>query len=86
LPLPYRKQKQLQQSCTFHASLRTFISLWRCRVERERDTIGCVKYWQIMADNLNKAGWSWGCVSTVPTDRHFLYPESSCEFKETYHT
>src|SRR5215475_1339567 len=24
-----------------------------------------VKYWEIIADNLSKAGWSWGCVSTV---------------------
>ena len=24
-----------------------------------------VKYWQIIADNLSRAGWSWGCVSAV---------------------
>src|SRR5207253_1714581 len=24
-----------------------------------------VKYWEIIADNLSKAGWTWGCVSTV---------------------
>jgi hypothetical protein len=24
-----------------------------------------VKYWQIIAYNLSKAGWSWGCVSAV---------------------
>jgi hypothetical protein len=23
------------------------------------------KYWEIIADNLSKAGWSWGCVSGV---------------------
>jgi hypothetical protein len=23
----------------------------------------CVKYWEIITDNLSKAGWSWGCVS-----------------------
>ena len=28
-------------------------------------TIRLVKYWEIIADNLSKAGWSWGCVSTV---------------------
>jgi hypothetical protein len=22
-----------------------------------------VKYWEIISDNLCKAGWSWGCVS-----------------------
>jgi hypothetical protein len=24
-----------------------------------------MKYWEIVADNLSKAGWSWGCVSAV---------------------
>jgi hypothetical protein len=24
-----------------------------------------VKYWEIIADNLSNAGWSWGCVSAV---------------------
>jgi hypothetical protein len=24
-----------------------------------------VKQWEIIADNLSKAGWSWGCVATV---------------------
>ncbi len=24
-----------------------------------------LKYWEIIAENLSKAGWSWGCVSTV---------------------
>jgi hypothetical protein len=24
-----------------------------------------VKNWEIIADGLSKAGWSWGCVSTI---------------------
>jgi hypothetical protein len=24
-----------------------------------------MKYWEIIADNLSEAGWSWGCVATV---------------------
>ena len=24
-----------------------------------------VKYWEIIADNLSKAGWSWGCVAAI---------------------
>jgi len=24
-----------------------------------------VKYWEIIADKLSKADWSWGCVSAV---------------------
>ena len=27
-----------------------------------------VKYWEIIADNLSKAGWSWGCMSTVSSN------------------
>jgi len=24
-----------------------------------------MKYWEIIADNLSRSGWSWGCVSAV---------------------
>jgi hypothetical protein len=24
-----------------------------------------MKYWEVIADNLSKAGWSWGCVSAI---------------------
>jgi hypothetical protein len=24
-----------------------------------------VKFWELIAANLSKAGWSWGCVATV---------------------
>jgi hypothetical protein len=27
-----------------------------------------VKYWEIIADNLSKAGWSWGCVSVLDSE------------------
>ena len=26
------------------------------------------RYWEIIADNLSKAGWSWGCVATVDSN------------------
>jgi hypothetical protein len=32
------------------------------------ETIHGVKYWEIIADNLSKAGWSWGCIASV--DEH----------------
>ena len=34
-------------------------------MERKRATIRCVKYWEIIADNPSKAGWSWGWVSVL---------------------
>ncbi len=27
-----------------------------------------MKYWEIIDDNLKKAGWSWGWVATVDRD------------------
>ncbi len=32
-----------------------------------------VKYWEIIADNLSKAGWSWGCVSTVDREERTIW-------------
>ncbi len=31
------------------------------------------KYWEIIADNLSKAGWSWGCVATVNCDGQTIF-------------
>ncbi len=27
-----------------------------------------MKNWEIIADNLSKAGWSWGCVSAIDSE------------------
>jgi hypothetical protein len=32
-----------------------------------------MKYWQIIADKLSKAGWSWGCVSTVDSNGQTIF-------------
>jgi hypothetical protein len=32
-----------------------------------------VKYWEIIADNLGKAGWNWGCVSAVDSNRRKIW-------------
>ena len=32
-----------------------------------------VKYWEILADDLSKAGWSWGCVSTVDSRKRIIF-------------
>jgi hypothetical protein len=43
-------------------------------VERERSTIETpVKYWEIIADNLSKAGWSWGGVSAVDSNGRTIW-------------
>jgi hypothetical protein len=35
--------------------------------------IGRVKYWEIIANNLSKAGWSWDCVSAVDSHRRTIW-------------
>jgi hypothetical protein len=32
-----------------------------------------VKYWEIIADNLSKAGWSWGCVSAIDSNGRTIW-------------
>src|SRR5438128_1263414 len=32
-----------------------------------------MKYWEIIADNLSKAGWSWGCVSALDSERRTIW-------------
>jgi hypothetical protein len=32
-----------------------------------------VKYWEIIADNLKKAGWSWGCVSAIDSNGRTIF-------------
>jgi hypothetical protein len=32
-----------------------------------------MKYWEIIADNLSKAGWSWGCVATVDSNGQTIF-------------
>ena len=29
--------------------------------------------WEIIADNLNKAGWSWGCVSAIDSNGRTIW-------------
>ncbi len=32
-----------------------------------------VKYWETMADNLSKAGLSWGCVSAIDSEGRTIW-------------
>jgi hypothetical protein len=32
-----------------------------------------VKYWEIIADNLSKAGLSWGCISAVESNEQTIW-------------
>ena len=32
-----------------------------------------MKYWEIIANNLSKAGWSWGCVSAIDSNGQTIW-------------
>jgi hypothetical protein len=32
-----------------------------------------MKSWEIIADNLSKAGWSWGCISAVDCEGRTIW-------------
>ena len=32
-----------------------------------------VKYWEIIADSLSKAGWSWGCVEAIDSNGRTIF-------------
>ena len=32
-----------------------------------------MKYWENIADNLSKAGWSWGCVSAIDREGRTIW-------------
>ena len=32
-----------------------------------------MKFWEVIADNLSKAGWSWGCVSAIDSNGQTIW-------------
>jgi hypothetical protein len=34
---------------------------------------GMKRYWEIIADNLSKAGWSWGCLAAVDREGRTIW-------------
>jgi hypothetical protein len=49
---------------------------WLCKPAsedfRNRAFIG-LRYWETIADNLSKAGWSWGCVSAIDSNGQTIF-------------
>jgi hypothetical protein len=48
---------------------RFVVAVWRTKAAESSP----VKYWEIIADNLSKAGWSWGCVSAVDAEGRTIW-------------
>jgi hypothetical protein len=43
--------------------------LWSAKVAESAR----VKSWEIIADNLSEAGWSWGCVSAIDSNGRTIW-------------
>jgi hypothetical protein len=43
------------------------------RVRARENGTDPMKYWEITADNLSKAGWSWGCVSAIDSNGRTIF-------------
>jgi hypothetical protein len=42
-------------------------------VEIKNGMIPRLKYWESIADNRSKAGWSWGCISRVDSNGRTIW-------------
>jgi hypothetical protein len=40
---------------------------------RDENGSDSMKYWEIIAGNLSKAGWSWGCVSAIDSNGRTIW-------------
>ena len=49
------------------------ISFLHCTEKRKTGTIRSVPYWEIIAENLKKAGWSYGYVSAVDREGRAIW-------------
>jgi hypothetical protein len=46
------------------------IAVWRVK---ETQSGAPMKFWQVIADNLSKAGWSWGYVSAIDSNGRTIW-------------
>jgi hypothetical protein len=61
-------------SRTYLAHLRELETQAQSRAARRMGQIAAVKkYWEIIADNLSKAGWSWGCGSAIDSNGRTIW-------------
>jgi hypothetical protein len=49
------------------------IAFLLCESQQGRAQSPRMNYWEIIADNLSKAGWSWGCVSAVDSEGRTIW-------------
>jgi hypothetical protein len=49
------------------------VKLTQAVLAKEEPRLAPMKYWEIIVDNLSKAGWSWSCVSAVDSNGRTIW-------------
>src|SRR5947208_13315681 len=65
-----------QRRWTLYCGCRSRVArLSRTRIRNSnRPTAGnWMKNWELIADNLSKSGWSWGCVSAIDSNERTIW-------------
>jgi len=48
---------------------------------KEAQLSGVKRSWEIIADNLSKTGWSWGCVASVDREGRTIFVADEQRFR-----
>ena len=67
------RQSSLLRTNGSASDLSCRIANWHRGFKRGFDIIGRVKSWEIIADNLSRAGFSWGWVSTIDSEGRTIW-------------
>jgi len=44
-----------------------------CEGKKRQNSARVKRYWEITADKLSKAGWSWGCIAAIDSDGRTIW-------------
>jgi hypothetical protein len=55
------------------SAARIIISSLPCGAQNQQNAASVKRYWEIIADNLSKAGWSWGWVSAIDSEGRTIW-------------
>ena len=69
---PLRGDPRFEQIVASLAPKKT-VKLNQAVLRKGATLVDNMKYWEIIADNLSKAGWSWGCVSAIDSNGRTIW-------------
>ena len=69
---PAPRRSALRKNRRFARAERT-VKLNHAVLRKGATLVDNMKYWEIIADNLSKAGWSWGCVSAIDSNGRTIW-------------